>query len=423
MLVLADDSGLEVDLLDGAPGLHSARYAGHRRAAPVPTRPNRVKLVEELIKRDAWAAGDEGDPKTRVKARFRCVLAVIDPLGASEDDGGTVITAEGNLRGLHRARGSRTARLRVRPRSFVPAAKEATGRTMAELGFEEKLVISHRGRAFEALVPELGKLLEARKKALDSLLAGKRRSRLSEARMAPLYKGYESLGRYGTVGPRTGDQHRARLVGRTLARRPLRRRTRLADGGPASPSAASPGFRQLFIVARKMTREAEGRGGARPQGGRRAAHVPEGARTRTSATIATTRRSMTDAAEPRELSAGIASVAVAGPSAPSSRPVAWFAAGAHVGESVAAGAGADGPRRVSSSAGSSALSSTRRTARTRRCGPRWACLKLFALFGGTWWLLSSGLVHPLRSRWRNRGPSRRLGRRRRIHVGQGGESW
>ncbi len=168
MLVLADDSGLEVDLLDGAPGLHSARYAGADGRSATDDA-NRVKLIEELTKRDAWGASGDHDPRQLVKARFRCVLAVIDPLGVSEDDGGTVITADGTCEGyiVREARGQRG--FGYDP-IFVPAAKEATGRTMAELGFEEKLGISHRGRAFEALVPALGKLLETRNKALDALL-------------------------------------------------------------------------------------------------------------------------------------------------------------------------------------------------------------------------------------------------------------
>jgi XTP/dITP diphosphohydrolase len=170
MLVLADDSGLEVDLLGGAPGLHSARYAGTDGRAGT-DEANRVKLIEELTQREAWSASGDDDPSQQVKARFRCVLAVIDPLGASEEDGGTVLTAEGTCEGyiVREARGQRG--FGYDP-VFVPAAKEATGRTMAELGFEEKLGISHRGRAFEALVPALGKLLEARKKALDVLLGG-----------------------------------------------------------------------------------------------------------------------------------------------------------------------------------------------------------------------------------------------------------
>jgi XTP/dITP diphosphohydrolase len=166
MLVIADDSGLEVDLLNGAPGLHSARYAGTGGRSGT-DEANRDKLLAELTRLGAW-----DDPAKPVTARFRCVLALLDPLGASDDgtSRGTLVTADGVCEGsiVREGRGQRG--FGYDP-LFVPSAGQATGRTMAELGFEEKLVTSHRGRAFEALVPGLTRVLEARKKAVDDVLA------------------------------------------------------------------------------------------------------------------------------------------------------------------------------------------------------------------------------------------------------------
>ena len=161
MLCIADDSGLEVDLLDGAPGLHSARYAGVN-GRPGTDESNRQKLVLELTKLGAWE-----NPDAKVTARFRCVLALLDPLA---EDGGVLVTAEGTCEGrlVREERGQRG--FGYDP-IFVPDAKEATGRTMAELGFEEKLVVSHRGRAFEALLPGLTRVLEVRKNTVEDILA------------------------------------------------------------------------------------------------------------------------------------------------------------------------------------------------------------------------------------------------------------
>ena len=168
MLVLADDSGLEVDLLGGAPGLHSARYAG-TDGRPGTDDANRVKLLLELSKLGAF-----GETSAKATARFRCVLAVVDPMGASGGDAsgdgsGTLITADGVCEGYIVAAPRGQRGFGYDP-VFVPAAREATGRTMAELGFEEKLGISHRGKAFEALVPALARLLEGRKASLETIL-------------------------------------------------------------------------------------------------------------------------------------------------------------------------------------------------------------------------------------------------------------
>jgi XTP/dITP diphosphohydrolase len=128
---IADDSGIEVDALDGAPGPRSARFAGDR-ATDVE---NLDKLIDAV--RDTPAEGRT--------ARYRCVAAVAFP------DGRT-LSAEGVCEGT----------LVLDPRgeggfgydpAFVPAGQT---RTMAELSDVEKDAISHRGRAFRAMRALLG---------------------------------------------------------------------------------------------------------------------------------------------------------------------------------------------------------------------------------------------------------------------------
>ena len=93
LAVLADDSGLAVDALDGAPGVHSARYAGE----PCDDAANNAKLLAELA--------DVPDEKRT--GRFVCTLVFIDEDGAEALILGCTLT--------HRPRGARRSRLRVRP--------------------------------------------------------------------------------------------------------------------------------------------------------------------------------------------------------------------------------------------------------------------------------------------------------------------
>ena len=127
---LADDSGLEVDALGGAPGVHSARYAGaHGDDAA-----NNAKLLDAL--RDV--------PDARRTARFRCVLAFADPRGSL---GEGVLTAAGVVEG----------RIVREPRGadgfgYDPLFLLAgDARTTAELPPAEKDAVSHRGRAARAM--------------------------------------------------------------------------------------------------------------------------------------------------------------------------------------------------------------------------------------------------------------------------------
>ncbi len=125
---LADDSGLEVEALDGAPGVRSARYAGvHGNDAA-----NIARLLAEM----------EDVPDGRRQARFVCWVALAGP-------DGTCLLAEGECRGeiLRQPRG--TGGFGYDPIFFLPEY----GRTMAELPEEVKNRISHRARALAKLRP------------------------------------------------------------------------------------------------------------------------------------------------------------------------------------------------------------------------------------------------------------------------------
>ena len=131
---LADDSGLEVDALGGAPGVYSARYAGGHGD----TAANNAKLLAALV----------GVPPERRTAQFRCVLAVADPAGLL---GGELMTAEGVVRGtlLEAPRG--TGGFGYDPLFFSPEL----GLTFAEADRDAKAAVSHRGRALASLLPHL----------------------------------------------------------------------------------------------------------------------------------------------------------------------------------------------------------------------------------------------------------------------------
>lgn len=122
---LADDTGLEVDALDGAPGVRSARFAGDEADPEA----NRRKLLADLA----------GAPSRT--ARFRTVLAYADDAGVQFFDGvcdGLIATEESGTGGFGY------------DSIFRPA--DGDGRTFAEMGTEEKNRISHRGRALDAFV-------------------------------------------------------------------------------------------------------------------------------------------------------------------------------------------------------------------------------------------------------------------------------
>jgi XTP/dITP diphosphohydrolase len=134
--VIADDSGLEVDALDGRPGVYSARYAGEGASD-----------VENLNKALADLAGASDRPDGSGSARYVCVIALIDDSGEHLFRG----TCEGRLIQEPRGEGG----FGYDP-AFVPEASgEEDQRTMAELTPAEKNAISHRGAAAQSLAEYL----------------------------------------------------------------------------------------------------------------------------------------------------------------------------------------------------------------------------------------------------------------------------
>jgi len=127
---LADDSGLEVDALGGAPGVDSALYAGLPSGAPGADQANNQRLVDALAKVPA--------PRT---ARYRCVLALTIPGKATRFTEGTV---EGEIVLAPRGAGG----FGYDPYFLVPSL----GKTMAELPIADKNRISHRGQAMQKMV-------------------------------------------------------------------------------------------------------------------------------------------------------------------------------------------------------------------------------------------------------------------------------
>ncbi len=136
--VIADDSGLLVDLLDGRPGVHSARYAGDDAGDEA----NNKKLLAELA----------GSPMNLRTASFRSVIALCLP-------DGDCVTFSGELKGIILEAASGSGGFGYDPLFMVPEY----GKTLAELPMEIKNRISHRGRAFAALKEYL--LLERKSNA------------------------------------------------------------------------------------------------------------------------------------------------------------------------------------------------------------------------------------------------------------------
>jgi XTP/dITP diphosphohydrolase len=131
---LADDSGLEVDALGGAPGVWSARYAGPGADDAA----NNAKLLAALT----------GVPAARRTARFRSVLALADVTGPLGD---AVITADGACDGVVLDAPRGTGGFGYDPLFLVPEL----GQTFAELGVGTKGELSHRARAMQAIKPRL----------------------------------------------------------------------------------------------------------------------------------------------------------------------------------------------------------------------------------------------------------------------------
>jgi XTP/dITP diphosphohydrolase len=130
-ILLADDSGLEVDALNGAPGVHSARYAVLEDGAPPagnsPDHANNARLLREL----------EGIAPERKTARFVCVLA-------AARDGEVLAVFSGKAEGLILTAPRGTHGFGYDPLFFFPSLNK----TFADLSAEEKALVSHRGAAF-----------------------------------------------------------------------------------------------------------------------------------------------------------------------------------------------------------------------------------------------------------------------------------
>ncbi|OMD37047.1 XTP/dITP diphosphatase [Paenibacillus odorifer] len=136
--VLADDSGLCVDALDGRPGVYSARYAGENAG----DEENNLKLLSELEK--LQQGEDTGQPLLST-ARFVCTLSLYDPSSGEE------LTAEGTVEGWITSEPAGGGGFGYDPLFYLAEYEK----TMAELTLEEKQRISHRGTALRLLTEKL----------------------------------------------------------------------------------------------------------------------------------------------------------------------------------------------------------------------------------------------------------------------------
>jgi XTP/dITP diphosphohydrolase len=133
-LVIADDSGLEIDALGGAPGVHSARYAAaepHLADTNTDDEMNNARVIRELT----------GLPPERRTARFICVIA-------AAEGGKTLATFRGEAEGLILDAKRGVNGFGYDPLFYFPAIRK----TFAELTAEEKAKYSHRGAAFRSFL-------------------------------------------------------------------------------------------------------------------------------------------------------------------------------------------------------------------------------------------------------------------------------
>jgi len=141
-LVLADDSGLEVDALGGAPGVRSARYAADVGLVDSPDANDNTDVWNNMILIQKL----DGIPAKLRTARYHCTLV-------AARDGEVVQIADGTVEGtiLEAPRG--TGGFGYDPLFYLPKLRK----TMAEIDLETKLGLSHRGRALAALLPMLAR--------------------------------------------------------------------------------------------------------------------------------------------------------------------------------------------------------------------------------------------------------------------------
>lgn len=138
-VVLADDSGLEVDFLNGAPGVRSARYAadaGFDSGLGLDTdSENNLYLLQQL----------SGVAERERAARYRCVLA-------AARDGDVLLTGHGSVAGSILAAPRGRGGFGYDPLFYLPELD----RTMAEIDLETKYLLSHRGAALRSLLAQFG---------------------------------------------------------------------------------------------------------------------------------------------------------------------------------------------------------------------------------------------------------------------------
>src|SRR4051794_10820509 len=139
-LVLADDSGLEVDALEGAPGVRSARFAADAGLIDSPDANDNTDVWNNMVL--LQKLGDL--PAEQRRARYHCVLV-------AARDGRVEHTSDGSVEGaiLNAPRG--TGGFGYDPLFYLPDLQ----RTMAEIDLQTKLSLSHRGRALENLLSQL----------------------------------------------------------------------------------------------------------------------------------------------------------------------------------------------------------------------------------------------------------------------------
>lgn len=134
-MVLADDSGLEIDYLNKEPGIYSARYMGEDTSYHI----KNANLIKRL----------EGVPDDRRTARFVCAIAAVTPDGRE-------FTAEGTVEGIIGYEEKGTNGFGYDPIFYLPAYQCCS----AELSPEEKNKISHRGKALERIKPMIREILK-----------------------------------------------------------------------------------------------------------------------------------------------------------------------------------------------------------------------------------------------------------------------
>ncbi len=139
-VVIADDSGLEVDALDGAPGVRSARFAADSGLTDSPDANDNTDVWNNIVQLQKL----DGVPMTRRSARYRCVLA-------AARDGEVLFTAEGTVEGLILEAPHGTGGFGYDPLFYLPDLDQ----TMADLDINVKFAISHRGLAFADLLSRM----------------------------------------------------------------------------------------------------------------------------------------------------------------------------------------------------------------------------------------------------------------------------